>query len=194
VAAVADDIAYNSHDLEDGLRAGLFALDDLGDVPLAGPFVAQVPRGIETQRVIYEVNRRIITAMIDDVVRESVARLAALAEQSLAGVRAAKDAVIAPSPKRRAEMEGLKDYLFANVYRHPRITRIMGDAERVVRDLFARYMAEPGQMPGPWQAAAGEGDDEVARASVVADFVAGMTDRFAVKEHRRLFDVTPDLR
>jgi dGTPase len=194
VAAVADDIAYNSHDLEDGLRAGLFALEELADVPLAGPFVSEVPRGIETQRVIYEVNRRIITAMVDDVVCEAGQRLAGLAEPSLAGVRAAKDAVIALSPQRAAEMEGLKDYLYANVYRHPRITRIMADAERVVRDLFARYLAEPAEMPGPWQALAGEGDGGAARAAVAADFVAGMTDRFAIKEHRRLFDATPDLR
>jgi dGTPase len=194
VAAAADDIAYNSHDLEDGLRAGLFAVDDLAEVPLAGPFVSQVPRGIETQRVIYEVNRRIITAMVDDVVRESAQRLAALPEPGLAGVRAAKDAVIALSPQRAAEMEGLKDYLFANVYRHARITRIMADAESIVRDLFKRYMAEPGEMPGPWQAAAGEGDGKAARAAVAADFVAGMTDRFAIREHRRLFDATPDLR
>ena len=193
VAAVADDIAYNSHDLEDGLRAGLFALDDLAEVPLAGPLVALVPREVETQRVIYEVNRRIITAMIEDVVRESAARLAALPDQSLAGVRAAKDAVIALSPQRRAEMEGLQDYLYANVYRHPRVTAIMAGAETIVRDLFKRYRAEPGEMPGPWRAA-GESDGGEARASVVADFVAGMTDRFAIKEHRRLFDATPELR
>jgi dGTPase len=127
------------------------------------------------------------------VVRESAARLGALAESSLAGVRAAKDAVIAHSAQRRAEMEGLQDYLYANVYRHPRVTRIMGDAETIVRDLFARYMTEPGEMLGPW-GAAGSSDDAGARALVVADFVAGMTDRFAIKEHRRLFDATPELR
>jgi len=193
-AAIADAIAYNSHDLDDGLRAGLLRLEDLRDVPLAGPFVAEVSRAAaDTQRVIYEVNRRIITAMIDDVVRESRLRLAALPEPSLGGVRAAAQGVIALSPARRAEVEGLQDYLFANLYRHPRVTAIMVAAASIVADLFRRYMAEPAEMTGPW-GAAGARDHEAARAQVVADFVAGMTDRFAIKEHRRLFDATPELR
>ena len=193
-AAIADDIAYNSHDLDDGLRAGLLSLDDLADVPLAGHFVREVPRaGVETQRVIYEINRRIITAMIDDVVRCSRARLAALASQSLEGVRSAPEAAIALSLERRAEVEGLQDYLFANVYRHPRVMAVMADAETIVRQLFERYLREPALMPEPWCAGA-KGESEAARAAVVADFVAGMTDRYAIKEHRRLFDATPDLR
>jgi dGTPase len=193
-AAIADDIAYNSHDLDDGLRAGLFGLDDLGDVPLAGRFVREVPRaGVETQRVIYEINRRIITAMIDDVVRCSRARLATLASPSLEGVRRAPEPVIALSLERRAEVEGLQDYLFANVYRHPRVMAVMADAETIVRQLFERYLREPALMPEPWCAGA-KGESEAARAAVVADFVAGMTDRYAIKEHRRLFDATPELR
>jgi dGTPase len=193
-AALADDIAYNSHDLDDGLRAGLFSLDDLADVPLASHFVRAVPRdGVETQRVIYEVNRRIITAMIDDAVQESRARLAALAHQSLEGVRGAAQPVIALSLERRAEVEGLQDYLFANVYRHPRVTAVMAAAETIVRQLFERYMAEPAMMPETWRDTA-EPASGAARAAVVADFVAGMTDRYAEKEHRRLFDATPDLR
>jgi dGTPase len=193
-AAIADDIAYNSHDLDDGLRAGLIRLDDLADVPLAGEFVRAVPRaGIETQRVIYEINRRIITAMIGDVVTESRARLSALASQSLEGVRGAPHPVIALSLERRAEVEGLQDYLFANVYRHPRVTAVMAGAESIVRELFQRYLAEPALMPGPWREAA-EQMSGAARATLVADFVAGMTDRYAAKEHRRLFDATPDLR
>jgi len=193
-AAIADDIAYNSHDLDDGLRAGLFGLDDLTDVPLAGRFVREVPRaGVETQRVIYEINRRIITAMIDDVVRCSRTRLAALADRSLEGVRGAPEPVIALSVERRAEVEGLQDYLFANVYRHPRVMAVMAGAETIVHQLFERYLREPALMPEPWCAGA-KGESETARAAVVADFVAGMTDRYAIKEHRRLFDATPDLR
>jgi dGTPase len=192
-AAIADDIAYNSHDLDDGLRAGLLRLEDIDDVPLAGRFARAVARTTDAQRVIYEVNRRMITAMIDDVVRASAARLAVLPDPSLAGVRAAGQAVIAFSPELGAEVEGLNEHLFVNVYRHPRVMQIMGGAEAIVGDLFARYMAEPALMPGAWRTA-GESESPAARAAVVGDFVAGMTDRYAIKEHRRLFDATPELR
>jgi dGTPase len=194
-AAVADDIAYNSHDLDDGLRAGLIALDDLADVPLAGAFVrAALGAGMDKQRVIYEVNRRIITVMIDDVVREARLRLAGLAEQSLQGVRAAGRPVIAASEARRSEMVGLQKFLYANVYRHPRVMGVVAGAEAIVRDLFTRYMGEAREMLPSWRASVELSDGEVERAGVVADFVAGMTDRFAIKEHRRLFDATPELR
>jgi dGTPase len=194
-AAIADDIAYTSHDLDDGLRAGLIDLEGLADVPLAGRFVrealkAQVDRG----RLIYEVKRRIITTLVADVVEESRRRLAALAEPSLGGVRAAGRPVIAASASRRAEIDGLQRYLFANVYRHPRVMRVVVGAESVVRDLFGRYMARTAEMPPSWRAAAERGGDEAGRAAVVVDFVAGMTDRFAIGEHRRLFDATPQLR
>jgi dGTPase len=194
VAALADDIAYNAHDLDDGLRAGLIRLEDLAAVPLAGDFVAALPRaGLDRQRAIYEVNRRIISVLIEDAVQESHARLAGLAECSLAGVRAASMPVIAHSQERGIAAQGLKDFLFANVYRHRRVMAVMADAERVVHDLFERYMADPGELPGSWRAAA-EVHGASGRAGVVADFVAGMTDRYALGEHRRLFDATPDLR
>ncbi len=187
VAAIADDVAYNSHDLDDGLRAGLIALDDLLDVPLAGRFVREAPRGsVDKQRTIYEVNRRIITAMIEDVVQESRLRLSALREQSLQGVREAGRPVIAASEQRRAEIEGLKSYLFANVYRHPRVMRVVEGAMTIVRDLFGRYMAEPAEMPVSWRAAAEAAESATDRATVVSDFVAGMTDRFAINEHTPL--------
>jgi dGTPase len=194
-AAIADDIAYNSHDLDDGLRAGFIGLDDLLDVPLAGPYARAVPRhGMDQQRVVYEVNRLLITAMIDDVVRESRVRLEALPQQSLQGVRAAGRSVVAASETRRAEIAGLQLFLFANVYRHPRVMRIVDGAESIVRDLFGRYMGDVAEMPASWREAAEQGAGEHERAAVVADFVAGMTDRFAIREHRRLFDATPELR
>jgi dGTPase len=176
------------------LRAGLIRLDDLAGVPLAGGFVAALPRaGLDRARAIYEVNRRMISALIEDAVSQSQARLAGLAERSLAGVRAASMPVIAHSLERAREAQGLKDFLFANVYRHPRVMAVMADAEGVVRDLFNRYVDDPRELPQSWRAAA-EADGQRGRAAVVADFVAGMTDRFALGEHRRLFDATPDLR
>jgi dGTPase len=192
VAAIADDIAYNCHDLDDGLRAGLIGLDDLTQVPLAGRFLAEAAgASLETGRVIYEVNRRMITAMIDDVVRCSKMRLETLERPSLQSVREAGRPVIVLSEDRSTEMMGLKAFLYAKVYRHPRVMHVMRGAEQIVADLFARYMAEPGEMPPPWRNA---GAGEAARAAVVADFVAGMTDRYAINEHRRLFDATPELR
>jgi dGTPase len=194
-AAIADDIAYNSHDLDDGLRAGLIGVDDLSDVPLAGQFVRSARgSGVDQPRLIYEVKRRIITVLIDDVVRESRARLASLVPQSLGGVRVAGHPVIAASEVRRSEIAGLQRFLFANVYRHPRVMRIVAGAEDIVRDLFRRYLDETAGMPASWRTAAECAGSDVARAAVVADFVAGMTDRYAVKEHRRLFDATPELR
>jgi dGTPase len=145
----------------------------------------------DRRRVIHEVNRRMITTMIEDACGESRLRLAALPEQSLDGVRRAADAVIALSHDRRAEMRALQAYLLANLYRHPRVMRIMAAAEGIVGDLFQLYMRDPGQMPASWRE---ELDREGSvQAVVVGDFVAGMTDRYALKEHRRLFATTPEL-
>jgi dGTPase len=194
-AAIADDIAYTSHDLDDGLRAGLIDLESLAGVPLAGRFVREAMKGpVDRGRVIYEVKRRIITTLLNGVVEESRRRLAALAEPSLDAVRAAGRPVIAASDAQRAEIEALPRYLLANVYRHPRVMRVVAGAESVVRDLFGRYLADPAAMPPSWRTAAERGPDEAGRAAVVVDFVAGMTDRYAIKEHRRLFGATPELR
>lgn len=193
-AAIADDIAYNSHDVDDGLRAGLLQLQALDAVPLVGRFVAEArARAPDAARAIYEVHRRMITAMIDDVVQTSRARLACLPERSLDGVRRAGRTMVGFSDQLRAEVEGLQDFLYPNVYRHPRVMRTMTAAEGIVRDLFQRYLANPEAMPADWRARA-EAQEAGDRAGLVADFVAGMTDRYAVLEHQRLFDATPDLR
>ncbi len=194
VAAIADDIAYDSHDLDDGLRAGLLRIEELAAVPLVGRFLDDVPRGVvDTQRRIYEINRRMITAMIDDAVRESRLRLAQLREPNLDGVRRAGRAVVAQSCRVEAEAEGLKGYLYSNLYRHPKVMRVMRDAEAIVGDLFARYLRQPEEMSGVLGQSAQQ-QTGAGRAAIVADFVAGMTDRYAIKEHRRLFDATPELR
>jgi dGTPase len=187
-AAIADDIAYNNHDIDDGLRAGLLVIEDLANAPLVGRFVtaALAIKGADRERAIYEVNRRMITAMIADAV-----------DQARAGMQAAaasdRTALVAFSPAMAAELAGLRRHLFEHVYRHPRVMRVMADAASLVRDLFARYASDPSALPGARSAIAGPMDDAT-RAQFVCDFVAGMTDRYAMSEHRRLFETTPQLR
>jgi dGTPase len=196
VASLADDIAYLSHDVDDGLRAGLLNFEMLADVPLAGPLSAEVAghaNAASDGRAIYEVTRRMITAMVADVVTESRKRLQALAPKSPDDIRAARDAVVAFSEPTVRELAGLKQFLFAHVYRHPRVTRVMESAESILTDLFQYYLGQPDAMPEAWSHAAQVAEPR-RRARIVADFVSGQTDRYAIAEHRRLFAATPELR
>jgi len=196
VAAIADDIAYDSHDLDDGVRADLLSVDDLGDVPLIGSCVETVLKqypGLQTPRLIHESLRRLISSMVVDVIDTSRRAIGAQGIETIADVRAAGHPLATFSPT-LAEMEAaLKRFLRGHLYRHPNVIRIMNDAEQVVVDLFQKYLQDPAEIPNEWRA--GWRDlDENRQARRVCDFVAGMTDRFALQEHRRLFDVTPDLR
>ncbi len=199
VAAVADDIAYNNHDMDDGLRAGLIDFGDLAEVPLAARFIADVEARhgrLDRPRMIYEVNRRLITHMVNDVVDEARKRLARLAPQSARDIRAAAAPVVTFSAGMRSALDELRAFLFRRVYRHHRVMRVMQSAEAVIRDLVRHYTAHPEHLPERWRTAIQDGDgakSEAARALTACDFVAGMTDRYAVCEHRRLFDDTPDL-
>ena len=197
VAALADDIAYVSHDIDDGLRAGLVTLGDFDEVPLAGPIVAvargQSQFGNEGSRLTYEVTRRMITLMIRDLVLESRIRLKALAPASPEDIRGAGRATISFSDAVGQDIQGLKGFLMQRVYRSPRVNTIMKAAEGLVIDLFTRYIEDEAALPAQWQAVAARFTGRK-RVRVIGDFVAGMTDRYAMAEHRRLFDVTPDLR
>ena len=196
VAALSDDIAYVTHDIDDGLRAGLLKLDDLRGAPLVGDVVSTLPN-VEGEamrsRLTYEVTRRMITLLIRDVVQESRTRLAALAPVSPDDIRTAGDAVVAFSPAMTAELKALKAFLMERVYRSRRVMDVMEAAEAAIARLFARYFADPSALPEAWRAAQ-DGLPERARARVIADFVAGMTDRYAIDQHRRLFDDKPELR
>jgi dGTPase len=196
VAAIADDIAYNAHDIDDGLRAELFALDDLGEVPLAAALIGEIRRmhpRLDTSRTVHELVRRVITRMIEDVIAETGARLAALAPRSVVDVRNAQRQVGSFSAPMVEADRAIKGFLNPRMYRHPRVMGIMTDAEGVVCDLFNRYVSSPDEMPAEWAGRAAT-LDEAARLRAIADFIAGMTDRYALIEHERLFERTPKLR
>jgi dGTPase len=189
VAAISDDIAYNNHDIDDGLRAGLFTLADLRDVPLAGPVIADVSArypGLELPRLIHESIRRMINLMVRDVTAESTRRLAALG--SADEVRARHTPAIVFSDAMRANDRALKEFLFARMYRHHRVNQMTMKAKRVVGELFDLHLEQPQCLPAEWQAQV-TGSDEAASARLVADYIAGMTDKFALETHRHLFDL-----
>ncbi len=196
IAAIADDIAYDAHDLDDGLRAGLFALEDLAEVPLIRDILRQIRKEhptLDPSRLVHELVRRLITRMIEDVTAETGARLRALAPRSADDVRHAAHPVGAFSSAMAEADRAIKGFLYPRMYRHDRIMRIMGDAEGLVCALFARYLEQPDDMPAEWAQIVDSGD-AAARSRHIADFIAGMTDRYALMEHARLFDSTPELR
>ncbi len=193
VAALADDIAYNNHDIDDGLRAGLFTIDDLRELPLVGDILTELCDrypGLERRRLIHETVRRLIDCMISDLLAESRLRLAELVPASAADVRTAPGPVIAFSESMRQCESALRGFLFRRMYRHYTVNRETSRARRVVHELFRLFVEEPECLPPEWQAAA-LAADERGRHRVVADYIAGMTDRYALVEHQRLFDVRP---
>jgi dGTPase len=196
VAALADDIAYATHDIDDGLRAGLIDVADLANVPLADAVagtMSQAALAADASRQHYDITRRLITMLIADLVAASRETLAALAPATPDAIRRADQPSIRFSVETEAGLGYLKKFLFARVYRHERVVRVMAGAEAIVRDLFVRYSADTSSLPEQWRLAAGR-LRERHRARLIADFVAGMTDRYAIAEHRRLFDATPELR
>jgi dGTPase len=195
--AIADDIAYDAHDIDDGLRAELFSLDEIAQVPLIGEVLREIATqhpDIDPARRVHELVRRLIARMIQDVIAHSTHSLQTLAPRSVIDVRRAGDAVIAFSPSMAAADRAIKEFLYPRMYRHQRIMRIMGEAQDVLRDLFAHYLVHPDQLPAEWRIAANDALDATQRARRVADFIAGMTDRYALVEHARFFRHTPELR
>ncbi|MCB1466375.1 MAG: deoxyguanosinetriphosphate triphosphohydrolase [Rhizobiaceae bacterium] len=194
-AAIADDIAYNTHDIDDGIRSGLLSLDMLDEVSLPGAILASVRQrypGLDPVRTGHELLRRQITIMVEDAITTSKAILDKLAPQSAADVRRAGRTIVAFSPKMAREEKELKAFLYANLYRHPDVLAMRTKAEKVVLDLFDAYFSDPSTMPEGWRDVLDRADAGV-KARHVSDFLAGMTDPYALKEHRRLFDQTPEL-
>jgi dGTPase len=196
VAAFADDIAYDAHDIDDGLRAGLFGVDDLRVMPLTAGIIAEIGKAypdLDDVRRGAELVRELISYMISAVVAEAGRRLQAAKPQSAHDVRHRDQPLVAFPPVVAAEEAEIKAFLKQRMYRHKRVMRVMGEAEQIVFDLFARYQQSPSDLPAEWVEDT-ERETEAGRARRIGNFIAGMTDRFALIEHQRLFDSTPDLR
>ena len=189
VASLADDIAYVNHDIDDGLRAELFTIDDLGGAPLAGPAVTGVRArygDIELGRFIGELVRTLMSVLVDDLLTQTRRRIAAAGLQSPEDVRGQNGALAAFSLDVSQGVVALKRFLFAHMYRHPRVMAPMGRAQVLVAELFAAFSAEPKLLPPDWAALCGASGDAVT-GGVVRDYIAGMTDGFAMLEYGRVF-------
>jgi dGTPase len=191
VAALADEIAYNTHDFDDGYRAGFFTFNDLKELPLFGPILADMQRhhpNVEPERLMLAVVRQVIGTMVTDLLDTTRATLSALKPKSAQDVRKAKEPVVHFSFAMQQYMTVLGAFLKKRMYWHSKVNRVCSKSERIVREMFAFFMDSPNCLPGDWYAPLRDGGrDDAFKARLIADYIAGMTDRYAVHEHRRLF-------
>jgi dGTPase len=198
VAGIADDIAYDAHDIDDGLRAGLFHLDDLNEMPLTAAMIADIDHRyphLDDDRRAAELVRELISYLIGAVFSETTKRLAIAQPASVDAVRRQGAQLVAFPDNVTVEEAAIKAFLKKRMYRHDWVMRIMRDAEEIVSELFQRYQRDPKELPAEWLPHGRAGaSNEAIDPRLIGNFIAGMTDRFALTEHQRLFDSTPDLR
>ncbi|RAP43164.1 deoxyguanosinetriphosphate triphosphohydrolase [Rhodovulum viride] len=189
VAAIADDVAYNNHDLHDGLRAGLFTEEELAGLPILEDCFAEVDAAypaLDPKRRRHEALRRFFGVLVTDVIEGARATLAEARPGSAAEVRALGRPVIGFSPALFAALREIRTFLFHRMYRAPSVVKMRADVTKIVQDLFPLYLGDPALLPAKWREDVAAAPDETALARIVADYIAGMTDRFAIGEHARL--------
>ncbi|HEY2709472.1 MAG TPA: deoxyguanosinetriphosphate triphosphohydrolase [Caulobacteraceae bacterium] len=192
VAALSDDIAYNNHDVDDGVQAGVFRLAELEDVPLIGPIVFSVRKDwpdIDERLTRLEAVRRMIGAMIEDVLAETAIRAKASKVTSQHDVRGLGKALVAFSPTMNEDLSRLRAFLYERMYRHWRVNRTRSQARRILAEMFQLFLREPDVMPNEWGLRGMAAADDRERARLACDYIGGMTDRFAIEEHRKLFQL-----
>lgn len=191
VAALADDIAYNNHDIDDGITAGLFTLEDLAELPLVGDIIRSVRDdypALDTRRVTLEGVRRLIGHWIDDLLKESRRRITKHKPKTAADVRALDEPLIAFSETLERDQRALRAFLYERMYKHYKVNRMRSQAKRILKELFEAFMAEPQILPDLWRRDAEQADD-MRRARLICDYVAGMTDNYAIDLHKQLFSM-----
>lgn len=199
IAAIADDIAYNSHDVEDGLFAGLFDISDLAEVRLIHAILDGIEKKngkMEGDMLTYQLIRDLIGELVQDVLNETLKRLTDLSPHNADDIRGARQAMVAFSPEMNDKVTELRKFLWDRMYKHYTVCRTMAKGTRIIKDLYSEFMSNTQVLPTNWQErlkAEGDGSDE-GKARIIADYIASMTDHFAIKEHERIFEAYWDLR
>lgn len=191
VAALADEIAYNTHDIDDGYRAGFFTLEEMKDLPLFGPILEDMRRhhpNADKDRLMHAVVRQVIGSMVTDMLDATHTAIVTLRPESVVDIRKAKEPTVRFSFAMQQHMRTLREFLKQRMYWHSKVNRLCSKADRIVKELFAFLMEKPDCLPNEWYAIVrGRETEDAFKARIIADYIAGMTDRYAVKEHRNIF-------